>query len=78
MCVGGCVGGEVVDIERMTKNQNQNFSFFLFWRWRGWGLGRAGQGEVLAGGWEQLHVYSYVAHCINLIHIAFNFHQDIL
>ena len=44
----------------------------------GGGGGRAGgkgQSEVLAGEWEQL--FSYVTHCINLIHIALNFEQDI-
>ena len=33
------------------------------------------QGEGLAGEWEQL--FSYVTHCINLIHIAINFHTNI-
>ena len=29
----------------------------------------------MAGEWEQL--FSYVTYCIDLIHIAINFHQDI-
>ena len=37
--------------------------------------GRAGHGDVLAGEWKQL--FSNVTHCINLIQIALNFHQDI-
>ena len=44
----------------------------------GGGGGRAGQsraGQGLAGEWEQL--FSYVTHCINLIHIALQFHEDI-
>ena len=36
---------------------------------------RAGQGKVLAGKWEQL--FAYLTHCINLIHIALSFHEDI-
>ena len=39
------------------------------------GGGRAGQAEVSAGEWEQL--FSHVTHCINLIHIALRFHEDI-
>ena len=41
-------------------------------------LGRAGQGKgkgVLASESEQL--FSYVTHCIFLIHIDFRFHEDI-
>ena len=46
----------------------------------GGAIGRTGQckaeqGEMLAGEWEQL--CSYVTHCINLIHIALSFHEDI-
>ena len=37
--------------------------------------GRAGQGEVFSGEWEQL--LSHVTHCINLIHFALSFHEDI-
>ena len=39
------------------------------------GQGMAGQAEVLAGEWEQL--FTYVTHCIKLIHIALGFHEDI-
>ena len=39
------------------------------------GGGGVGQGEVLARVWEQL--FSYVTHCINLIHIALRFPEDI-
>ena len=35
----------------------------------------AGQGEVLAREREQL--FSYVTHCINLIHIDLRFHEGI-
>ena len=37
--------------------------------------GLAGQGEVLAREREQL--FSYMTHCINLIHIAVRFHEDV-
>ena len=59
------------------------FPFVCVCVWWGGGAGggasakpvKARQGEVLAGEWEQL--LSYVAHCVNLIHIALNFYQDI-
>ena len=54
----------------MTKNQKPGLFLPFFVRW--WG---AGQGEVLAREWEQL--FSYVTHCINLIHIALRLHEDI-
>ena len=41
----------------------------------GRGQDRIGQGEVLAGEWEQL--FSYVTHCINLIHIDLRVHEVI-
>ena len=56
----------------MTKNPNLGFSFLGE---GGRGGGRARQGEVLVGRVELL--FSYVTHCINLIHIALYFHQDI-
>ena len=81
MCGGGGgsrgYAGKVVDINRMTKNPNPGF-FLLFpflFLWGGEG-GRAWQGkEVLERELEQL--FSYVTHCINLIHIALQFHEDI-
>ena len=39
------------------------------------GGGGAGEGEVLAREWE--HLFSYVTHYINLIHIALRFHDNI-
>ena len=40
------------------------------------GLAGLGKGKgVLAREWEQL--FSYVTHCINVIHIALRFHEDI-
>ena len=69
----------------MTKDPNPGFFIFPFFvRCGGEGgmgrqgrakQGRTGQGEVLAWEWEQL--FSYVTHCINLIHIALSFHEDI-
>ena len=71
----------------MTKNLNSGlfiFSFFVFEVGCGGGGGGAGgggekglarQGEVLAREWAQL--FSYVPNCINLIHIAFRFHEDV-
>ena len=61
----------------MTKNPNPGlFIFFLFCFCEvGRGQCLAGQGEVLAREWEQL--FSYVTHCINLIHTALRFHEDI-
>ena len=64
----------------MTKNPNPGlfiFSFYCEMRGGGGGgrQGLAGQGEVLAREWEQL--FSYVTHCINPIHIALRFHEDI-
>ena len=79
--------GKVVDIKKIKKNPNPGFFIFplcvcvcvcvcvVCGGEEGGGGGRQGQGEVLAGEWEQL--FSYVTYCINLIHIAFNFHQDI-
>ena len=48
------------------------------WGGGGGGGGRAWQGkggDVLAREWEQL--FSCVTHCINLIHIALCFNEDI-
>ena len=56
------MGGEVVDIERMAKNQNQIFSFFFFFFfffggggggvWVGLGKGRCWQ----EGGSNYIHM----------------------
>ena len=73
----GGYAGEVEDTE-MTKNQNLRclvFPFFFFLGGGGGRKSRTGQGEMLAGEWEQL--FSYVTHSINLIYINLNFHQDI-
>ena len=53
------------------------FIFFFFWGGGGGGgaQGLAGQGEVLARMSE--HLFSYLTHCINLIHIILRFHEGI-
>ena len=51
--------------------QMQDFSFFLFIvRWWGGGQGKGGVGRGVGT------IFSYTTHCINLIHIAKNVHED--
>ena len=62
----------------MAKNPNPGLIFlFYICEVEGEGQGLARQGEVLAREWKQLFNYFTVTPCINQIHIASRFHEDI-
>ena len=64
--------------ERMAKNPNPGYFIFPFCVCVVGRAGRGGREElvvVFAGECKQL--FSYVAHCINLIHITLKFDQYI-
>ena len=80
MGVGGWRGyaGKAMNIKRMTKKKKSLlfiFYFFCFCEF-GVGEGREGQGKGREGQWVGAIIF-YVMHCINLIHIALRFHEDI-